>query len=172
MVFTGHSRLIDITMAKLNLSLACGLYDRTRALFDGTVQPEGINLNFLPMVPGETFWRMLNNTEFDVSEMSLSSYAILRSRGDDRFSAIPVFPSRIFRHSGIYINTNAGIKTPADLKGKRIGVGDYQMTAAVWARGLLEDEYQVRPTDMQWVVGKAVQQLELPGEVSITPVAI
>ena len=154
-------------MGKLNLTLACGRYDRTQALLDGTVQPEGINLNFLPMVPGETFWRMLNNSEFDVSEMSLSSYTILRARGDDRFIAIPVFPSRIFRHSGIYINTDSGIEAPEDLKGKRIGVGDYQMTAAVWARGLLQDEYQVSPADMQWVVGKAVQEVELPSEISV-----
>jgi 4,5-dihydroxyphthalate decarboxylase len=155
-------------MNKLNLTLACGLYDRTQALLDGCVQVEGVNLTFLPMVPGETFWRMLNNSEFDVSEMSLSSYSILRSRGDDRFIAIPVFPSRIFRHSGIYINSDSGIKSPQDLKGKKIGVGDYQMTAAVWARGLLEDEYQVKPGDMEWVVGTSVQEVALPADISVS----
>jgi 4,5-dihydroxyphthalate decarboxylase len=155
-------------MAKLNLTLACGLYDRTQALFDGTVKVEGVNLNFLPMVPGETFWRMLNNSEFDISEMSLSSYSILRSKGDNRFIAIPVFPSRIFRHSGLYINSDAGIKTPKDLIGKKIGVGDYQMTAAVWARGLLQDEYQINPADMQWIVGATVQALALPDNISVT----
>jgi len=155
-------------MSKLKLTLACGSYDRTRALQDGTVHPEGIELNYLPMKPGETFWRMLNNSEFDLSEMSLSYYTILRSRGDERFIAIPVFTSRIFRHSGIYINSRSGIKTPEDLKGKRIGVGDYQMTAAVWVRGLLQDDYQVHPRDMQWVVGKAVQDIDLPAELSIT----
>ena len=155
-------------MGKLNLTLACGLYDRTQALMDGTVKPEGVSLNFIPLMPGETFWRMLNNSEFDVSEMSLSSYTILRSRGDDRFIAIPVFPSRIFRHSGIYINNGSGISSAADLKGKTIGVGDYQMTAAVWARGLLQDEYQVRPSDMKWVVGEAVQKVALPENISIT----
>ena len=148
--------------------MACGNYDRTRALMDGTVQAEGIELNYLPLVPGETFWRMLNNEEFDVSEMSLSSYTILRSRGDERFIAIPVFPSRIFRHSGIYINTDAGIEKPEDLKGKRIGVGDYQMTAAVWVRGLLQDDYRIRPADMQWVVGTAVQDIELPANLALT----
>jgi 4,5-dihydroxyphthalate decarboxylase len=156
-------------MTKLNLTLACGDYDRTRALMDGTVQAEGIELNYLPLVPGETFWRMLNNEEFDVSEMSLSSYTILRSRGDERFIAIPVFPSRIFRHSGIYINTDAGIEKPQDLRGKRIGVGDYQMTAAVWVRGLLQDNYGIRPADMRWLAAKAVQNVELPRDVSITP---
>lgn len=156
-------------MTKLNLTLACGNYDRTRALMDGTVQAEGVELNYLPLPPGETFWRMLNNGEFDVSEMSLSSYTILRSRGDERFIALPVFPSRIFRHSSIYVNTGAGIETAEDLKGKRIGVGDYQMTAAVWARGLLQDDYQVRAADMRWVVGTAVQEIELPADISITP---
>lgn len=154
-------------MSNLNISLACGLYDRTQALFDGVVKPEGVNLNFLPMVPGETFWRMLNNSEFDVSELSLSSYTILRSRGENQFVAIPVFPSRTFRHSGIYINSNSGIKSPQDLKGKRIGVGDYQMTAAVWIRGLLQDEYNIHPGDMSWFVGSAVQDIQLPSDISI-----
>lgn len=155
-------------MSKLKLTMACGNYDRTRALIDGTVQAEGIDLNFLPLVPGETFWRMLNNSEFDVSEMSLSSYTILRSRGDDRYVALPVFPSRIFRHSAIYIHADAGITHPVDLKGRRIGVGDYQMTAAVWVRGLLQDDYGVLPQDLHWVLGHAVQDIELPMGLSIT----
>ena len=154
-------------MSRLKLTMACGNYDRTRALIDGTVQAEGVDLNYLPMVPGETFWRMLNNAEFDVAEMSLSSYTILRSRGDERFIALPVFTSRIFRHSAIYINADAGISVPGDLKGKRIGVADYQMTAAVWVRGLLQDDYQVRPEDLSWTVGTAVQQIELPKNVSV-----
>lgn len=155
-------------MSRLKLTMACGNYDRTRALIDGTVPVEGVDLNYLPMVPGETFWRMLNNAEFDVAEMSLSSYTILRSRGDERFIALPVFTSRIFRHSAIYINADAGIRVPGDLKGKRIGVGDYQMTAAVWVRGLLQDDYQVRPEDLSWTVGTAVQQIEFPKNVSIS----
>jgi len=158
-------------MTKLKLTLACGNYDRTMALMDGTVRPEGVELNYLPMVPGETFWRMLNNAEFDVSEMSLSSYTILRSRGDERFIALPVFTSRVFRHSGIYVHTDAGINAPGDLRGKRIGVGDYQMTAAVWARGLLQDDYKVRPEDMKWVVGTAVQKIEFPPAISIASAA-
>jgi len=91
-------------MTKLKLTVACGNYDRTHPLMDGRVQPEGIDLNYLPLSPGETFWRMLNNEEFDASEMSLSTYTILRSQGDQRFIALPVFPSRIFRHSCIYIH--------------------------------------------------------------------
>src|SRR6266487_2307993 len=117
-------------MHKLQLTLACGRYDRTQALIDGRVQPEGVDLTFLPLRPGETFWRMLNHGEVDASEMSLSSYTILRSEGDARFIAIPVFPSRAFRHSALYVRSDATIESPEDLKGKRVGVGDYQMTAS------------------------------------------
>lgn len=156
-------------MAKLKLTLACGNYDRTRALIDGTVQPEGIDLNYITLGPGEIFWRMLNNEEFDASEMSLSTYTILRSQGDTRFTALPVFPSRVFRHGCIYVNAGAGIQKPQDLKGKRMGVGDYQMTAAVWVRGLLQHEYQVGPEDVEWVVAAPVcAGIELPERVHIS----
>ena len=144
-------------MPKLKLTVACGPYDRTRALADGTVQPEGIDLSYLAMRPAETFWRMLNNEEFDASEMSLSSYAILRSKGDARFIALPVFPSRMFRHSCVYVNSRSGIRHPQDLKGKRFGAADYQMTAAVWVRGFLQDDYGVHPEDLHWVLGAPVQ---------------
>lgn len=158
-------------MAKLKLTLACGNYDRTRALIDGSVQPEGIDLNYLPLIPGETFWRMLNNEEFDASEMSLSTYTILRSQGDQRFIALPVFPSRIFRHSCIYVRSAAAIQRPQDLKGKRIGVGDYQMTAAVWVRGLLSHEYQVPPDEVHWVVATPVcAGIELPANIRISQI--
>jgi 4,5-dihydroxyphthalate decarboxylase len=149
-------------MHKLQLTLACGRYDRTQPLIDGRVQPEGVDLTFLPLRPGETFWRMLNHGEFDVSEMSLSSYTILRSEGDTRFIAIPVFPSRVFRHSAIYVRADSGIQTPQDLRGKRIGVGDYQMTAAVWVRGFLTHEYGVTPEDIVWVAGKPIRSIEPP----------
>ena len=156
-------------MAKLKLTLACGNYDRTRALIEGTVQPEGIDLNYVPLGPGEIFWRMLNNEEFDASEMSLSTYTILRSQGDTRFIALPVFPSRVFRHGCIYIHADAGIGRPQDLKDKRIGVGDYQMTAAVWARGLLQHEYQVLPEEVHWVTASPVcAGIELPARVRIS----
>ena len=104
----------------MQLTLACGRYDRTQALIDGRVRPEGVELNYLPLRPGETFWRQLNHEEFDASELSLSSYTILRSEGDERFIAIPVFPSRIFRHSAGYVRDDAKLEKPADLKGKRI----------------------------------------------------
>ena len=154
-------------MHKLELTLACGRYDRTQALIDGRVQPEGVDLTFIPLRPGETFWRMLNHGEFDVSEMSLSSYTILRSEGDTRFTAIPVFPSRTFRHSAIYLRADSWIERPEDLKGKRIGVGDYQMTAAVWVRGMLTHEYGVKPEDIAWVVGKPIRSIKPPEDVRL-----
>src|SRR5467141_2000885 len=154
-------------MHKLALTLACGRYDRTQPLIDGRVQPDGVDLTFIPLRPGETFWRMLNHGEFDVSEMSLSSYTILRSEGDTRFIAIPVFPSRVFRHSALYVRADSTIERPEDLKGKRVGVGDYQMTAAVWARGMLAHEYGVKPEDIAWVVGKPIRSIKPPAGIKL-----
>jgi 4,5-dihydroxyphthalate decarboxylase len=110
---------------------------------------------------------MLNHGEFDVSEMSLSSYTILRSEGDTRFIAIPVFPSRVFRHSAVYLRADSKIETPQDLKGKRIGVADYQMTAAVWVRGFLKSEYGVVPEDVTWVLGRPVRTIKPPAGIRI-----
>jgi len=154
-------------MSNLKLTLACGRYDRTQPLIDGRVQPQGVDLTYLPLRPGETFWRMLNHGEFDVSEMSLSSYTILRSEGDTRFVAIPVFPSRVFRHSAVYLRADSKTETPQELKGKRIGVGDYQMTAAVWVRGFLAHEYGVMPEDVVWVSGSPVRSITPPPGVRI-----
>jgi 4,5-dihydroxyphthalate decarboxylase len=154
-------------MSKLKLTLACGRYDRTQPLIDGRVAPDGVELTFLPLRPGETFWRMLNHGEFDVSEMSLSSYTILRSEGDTRFIAIPVFPSRVFRHSAVYLRSDSKIDTPQDLKGKRVGVGDYQMTAAVWVRGLLMHEYGVLAEDIVWVTGSPVRAIKPPAGIRL-----
>jgi 4,5-dihydroxyphthalate decarboxylase len=158
-------------MSKLELTLACGRYDRTQPLIDGRVQPEGVDLTFLPMRPGETFWRMLNHGEFDASEMSLSSYTILRSEGDTRFIAIPVFPSRVFRHSAVYVRADSSVVRPQDLKGKRVGVGDYQMTAAVWVRGFLAHEYGVAPEDIVWVAGKPIRSIKAPDGIRLEPIA-
>src|SRR5712671_794077 len=154
-------------MHKLALTLACGRYDRTQPLIDGRVQPDGVDLTFIPLRPGETFWRMLNHGEFDVSEMSLSSYTILRSEGDARFIAIPVFPSRVFRHSAVYVRADSGLERPEDLKGKRIGVGDYQMTAAVWVRGFLMHEYGVAPEEIAWVTGRPIRSIKPPDGIRI-----
>ena len=154
-------------MKNLKLTIACGRYDRTQPLIDGRVEPEGVDLTFIPLRPGETFWRMLNHGEFDASEMSLSSYTIFRSEGDTRFIAIPVFPSRVFRHSAIYLRADFEIEIPQDLKGRRVGVGDYQMTAAVWVRGMLAHEYDVMPGDIEWVTGRPVRAIRKPEGVRI-----
>ena len=137
-------------MSKLHLTFACGPYDRTLALRDGSIQPEGIDLNYIASQPPDIFWRMLQFNEFQISEMSLSNHATLVSPGEAPFIAIPVFPSRVFRHGYFFINTDKGIKTPADLKGKRGGVPEYTMTAAVYMRGLLQHEYGVKPSDIEW----------------------
>jgi 4,5-dihydroxyphthalate decarboxylase len=154
-------------MGRIELTLACGSYDRTRALMDGTVQIEGVDLNYIPLGPSELFWRMLNNEEFDLSEISLSSYTIMRSEGDHRFTALPVFPSRIFRHSCVYIHSDSGIAVPQDLRGKTVGVGDFQMTASVWVRGFLQHDYGMKPEDVHWVVGTPVREIKMPEGVHI-----
>ena len=140
-------------MGKLRLTIAFWDYDRVRPLIDGTIQPEGIELTPIISRPSETFFRMLRHKEFQVSELSLSNYTMLRSRDDDTFTAIPVFPSRQFRHSCIYVNRNAGINEPKDLIGRRVGVPDYSMTAAVFARALLLHEYGVEPEKIEWFSG-------------------
>ena len=138
----------------MRLTLACGRYDRTQALIDGRVQIEGVDeLTYLALRPGETFWRMLNHEEFDVSEMSLSSYTISLFRDNPAFIAIPVFPSRSFRHSGIFIHTGSGILEPKDLIGKRVGNPEFQLTAVVWIRGILSDEYDVPVSSVQYFTG-------------------
>ena len=140
-------------MAKIKLTLACWDYDRTRALQDGRVEIEGVDLTYLPLRVEETFWRMLRYGEFDAAELSMGSYLMAREKGAPRLIAIPVFPSRAFRHSCIYINTNSGIKEPKDMTGKRVGVPEYQITMAIWARGILEHEYGVKPEQMKWLTG-------------------
>jgi 4,5-dihydroxyphthalate decarboxylase len=113
----------------LRLTCACWSYDRTSALQTGAISPKDITLDYIALPPEQTFLRQLRDREFDISEMSLSAYITAREKGDDYFLALPIFPSRIFRHSAIYVNPRAGIKTPKDLRGKRVGVGFYQMTA-------------------------------------------
>jgi 4,5-dihydroxyphthalate decarboxylase len=141
-------------MANLRLTLACGPYDRTQALRDGTIAPEGIELNYIVLQPAEIFWRMLQYKEFDVSEMSLSNYTSLVSGGSAPFIAIPVFPSRVFRHGYFFINTKKGIEKPADIVGKSGGVPEYRMTAAVYISGFLKHEFGVKPDQLEWVQGR------------------
>ncbi|MDP2603120.1 MAG: ABC transporter substrate-binding protein [Deltaproteobacteria bacterium] len=140
-------------MGKIRLTLACWDYDRTRALQEGRVEVEGVELTYLPLRVEETFWRMLRYQEFDACELSMGSYLIARDKGHPPFVAIPVFPSRAFRHSCIFINTGAGIQEPKDLIGKRVGIPEYQMTMAIWVRGLLQHEYGVLPEKISWFTG-------------------
>ena len=143
------------------VTLACGAYDRTLPLALGEVRAQGVDLTYLPMAPEEVFWRMTRHGEFDAAEMSMSSYLVRLARGDTALVAIPVFTSRMFRHSCIWINADAGIRRPEDLKAKRMGVPEYQVTAVVWIRGFLQDDYGVAPSDMRWYRGGLIQ----PGRV-------
>ena len=140
-------------MSKLKLTLACWNYDRTRALADGSVQADGIDLNYLTLPVEETFFRMLRHREFEAAEMSLSSYTVSLFREDPSFIAIPIFPSRSFRHNAIYVSTKRGIREPGDLRGKRVGNPEYQLTAQVWIRGILSDEYGVAPAAVEYWTG-------------------
>src|SRR5215471_19292546 len=138
---------------KLRLALACWDYDRTQALQSGLVQPEGIDLTFLAQPVEETFFRMLRYREYDCAELSLSSYTLTLARDDPPFIAIPVFPSRFFRHSCIFVSAKSGIREARDLVGKRVGSPEYQMTAPVWIRGILSDEYAVKPSSVEYYTG-------------------
>ena len=140
-------------MAKLRLTLACWNYDRTRALMEDRIAVDGIELTYLNLPVEETFFRMLRHREFDASEMSLSSYVMSLFAENPSFIAIPVFPSRVFRHSSIYINSDSGIRKPQDLVGKRVGTPEYQMTAGVWIRGILSDEYSVPVSSVNYFHG-------------------
>jgi 4,5-dihydroxyphthalate decarboxylase len=146
-------------MGVLQISLSTSDNDRTRAIFDGRAPIEGCDVNSVSLGPEESFHRAFKYNEFDVSEISLSSYTMIAARGDSHYVGIPAFVSRVFRHSGIYIRTDRGIREPQDLRGKTIGVPEYQLTANVWIRGILQDEYGVLPRDIVWRRGG----LEEPG---------
>src|SRR5208283_2063626 len=137
-------------MVEVPITVACGNYDRTRAILDGRVKVEGCAVTYLPLYPEEIFFRAFRYHEFDVCELSFSSYILTVANGTSAYTAIPAFVSRIFRHSGIYIRRDAGIRTPADLRGKRIGLPEYQITAVVWMRGMMQHEYGVRPAEIHW----------------------
>jgi 4,5-dihydroxyphthalate decarboxylase len=167
-----ESRSAD--MGNLHISLACWNYDRTRALLEGRVAVGGIDLTYLNLPVEETFFRMLRYREFDAAEMSLSSYVVSLFSERPPFIAIPVFPSRFFRHSCIFVNRNRGIREPKDLVGKRVGVPEYQMTAAVWIRGILSDEYEVPVSSASYFTGGQEEpgrseklKLSLPPEIRV-----
>lgn len=140
-------------VSDIPITIACGNYDRTRALRDGRVNVEGCDVTFLPLYPEEIFHRAFNYQEFDVCEISFSSYIRTIADGTAPYIGIPAFVSRVFRHSGIYIRADSGIEKPEDLRGKRIGLPEYQITAVVWMRGILQHEYGVHPNEIQWRQG-------------------
>ncbi len=140
-------------MSDLKLSIAMGDYDRTRPIVDGRVKIDGVDPTCMLLSPEEMFFRAFRHQAFDVSELSLSSYSISVARGDPHYIAVPVFLSRAFRHTSVYIRNDKGIDKPEDLRGKRIGIAEYQLSANVWVRGILEDEYGVKPSDIIWVRG-------------------
>lgn len=161
-------------MTKLTVSLAACDYDRTRALFNGTVSIRGCEVIPVAMAPEEAFHRAFRYQEFDITELSLSNYMNVTARDTGHYAAIPVFPSRLFRHSSIYVRSDRGITRPEDLRGKVVGIPEYQMTAAVWIRGILQDEYGVRPSEMSWRNGGLEQAgrkqkvaLDLPKDIDL-----
>jgi 4,5-dihydroxyphthalate decarboxylase len=137
----------------LQLSIAVGDYDRVRPLVDGSVRIDGVDPVFMLLEPEEIFFRAFRHADFDVCELSMSSFTVKTATGDCPYVGVPVFPSRAFRHTSIYIRTDHGITRPEDLKGKRIGVPEYQVTANVWTRLMLEEEHDVKPSDVLWVRG-------------------
>ncbi|GAA2880874.1 ABC transporter substrate-binding protein [Pseudonocardia halophobica] len=163
-------------MSRLGVTFACQQYDRMQALADGTVEVRGVDLNFLPLPVEETFYRMMRFREFDAAEMSLSSF--LMTAPDGPFVAIPVFPSRSFRHSGVYVREDSTARTPGDLTGGRIGVPEFQMTAAVWIRGIFEERHGLPMTKVSYRTGGLESpgrtekvELSLPAEFDVVPLA-
>jgi 4,5-dihydroxyphthalate decarboxylase len=139
-------------MSKLKLSIAVGNYDRVRPLMDGAVQIDGVDPVFMNLPPEEIFFRAFRNTDFDICELSMSSFTVKVAERNCPYVGVPAFVSRAFRHNSIYVRRDR-IKSPADLKGKRVGLPEYQLTACVWARIILEDDHGVKPSDIAWVRG-------------------
>jgi 4,5-dihydroxyphthalate decarboxylase len=139
-------------MSKLKLSVAIGNYDRARPLFDGAVQIDGVDPVFMTLPPEEIFFRAFRTIDFDICELSMSSFTVKTAQGHNPYVGVPAFVSRAFRHNSIYVRTDR-IKKPEDLRGKRIGLPEYQLTACVWARVFLEDDHGIKPSDVIWVRG-------------------
>jgi 4,5-dihydroxyphthalate decarboxylase len=141
-------------MSRVQLTFACCRYDRMEAIREGVVRPEGADLTCITLRSGrDVFDRMVGGSEFDVAELSASEFISLTGQGDRRFAALPVFPSRVFRHGYIFINTRAGIRTAKDLEGKRVGLPLYTQTAALWLRGHLAHQFGVDLSTIRWVQG-------------------
>ena len=164
-------------MSDLRLSLACWDYDRTRALREGTVRPAGIDLTYLSLPPEQSFFRMLRFGEFDAAEMSLSSYVLTLNQDPSPYVAVPVFPSRAFRHGGIYLPVGGRVREPADLVDAVVGVPEYQMTAAVWIRGTLAEHHGVPADRVRYRTGglhdpgrREKLPLDLPDRFDVQPI--
>jgi len=164
-------------MSKLTLSLACGASDRTRPILDGRVPVEGCDIIPFPLPAEEAFHRAFHFEEFAVSELSMSSYIARIALGDTRYRAIPVFTSRMFRHSAIYVRDGSGIDGPEDLRNQVIGVPEYSMTAALWVRGFLADDFGLKPDDLRWRTGGLHEpgrtpkvELDFPTGLDIAPI--
>lgn len=161
----------------LELSLACERYDRVQAIFDGRIRIEGCEINPVALRAEEAFHRAYNGADFDITELSGSSYTMATARDDSQYVAVPAILSKCFRHSAIFVRKDRGIRNPRDLIGKKIGLPEYQMTACLWARGILEDEYGVRPQDITWFTGgqeepgrRERSRLTVNAETSVTPI--
>jgi 4,5-dihydroxyphthalate decarboxylase len=152
-------------MTKLNLSVAVGNYDRTRPLMDGTIQIDGVDPIFMTLPPEEIFFRAFRTVDFDICELSMSSFTVKTADGKCPYVGVPAFVSRAFRHNSIYVRTDR-IKSAADLRGKRIGLPEYQLTACVWARIILEDDHGIKPSDVTWVRG-GIEDPGRPEKISI-----
>lgn len=164
-------------MSRLRLSVAVGDYDRTRPLIDGDVQIDGVDPVFLRLSPEEIFFRAFRTVDFDICELSLSSFTVKTALGTCPYVGVPVYPSRAFRHTSIYVRTDRGIGAPEDLRGRKVGVPEYQLTANVWARALLEDEYGVKPAEIEWMRGGMEEvgrrekiSLDLPSDVRVSDI--
>src|SRR6201990_3248019 len=152
-------------MSKLNLSVAVGDYDRNRPLIDGAVQIDGVDPVFMKLYPEEIFFRAFRTEEFDICECSLSSFSVKTAAGNCPYVGVPAFVSRMFRHTSMFCRTDR-IKRPEDLKGKKIGLPEYQLTANVWARAILEDDFGVKPSDMRWIRG-GIERADRPEKITI-----
>ena len=143
---------MEENMSKLKLSVAVGDYDRNRPLMDGAVQIDGVDPVFMTLPPEEIFFRAFRHQDFDICECSLSSFSVQTAAGNCPYVGVPAFVSRMFRHTSVYVRTDR-VKKPEDLKGRKVGVPEYQLTAIIWARAILEDEFGVKPSDIHWIRG-------------------
>src|SRR6201995_2719350 len=152
-------------MSQLRLSVAVGDYDRNRPLINGAVRIDGVDPAFMTLGPEEIFFRAFRSQDFDIRELSLSSFTVKTAAGECPYVGIPAFVSRMFRHTSMYCRTDR-IEKPQDLKGKKVGLPEYQLTANVWARAILEDDFGVKPSDIHWVRG-GIEHTGRPEKITI-----